>query len=261
MNRISEQLLVGFRRLFGRFVPATPVIQEWEWYARDFQSSSGESSRLLGVEWNDPTAIGIDVPGDQVVRHLNERVFRPYLGHTSALLEIGSGGGRFSAVLLEDTDRLIATDTSPTMLRILRKRFAGEKRIEYVQLSGSGLEGVPDRSVDAVFSYDVFVHLSPWEVFSYLLEIRRVLRRGGRAILHHANTFSDLGWRRFLRDVDRSRKRERPDARFSLMTPEVMSELARRSGMQVRGTVTDVVRRDCIVLLESAREADEGGGD
>jgi cyclopropane fatty-acyl-phospholipid synthase-like methyltransferase len=44
-----------------------------------------------------------------------------------------------------------------------------------------------DESVDVVWSFDVFVHVSPLETERYVAEIRRVLRPGGRAVIHHGN--------------------------------------------------------------------------
>ncbi len=243
------------RRLLGRRLPDSPVAQEWEWYARD-HTRRGPSGGFLGDEWNAPDVIGVDVPPERIVEHLDERVFAPFLGSTGTLLEIGAGGGRFTAILLRHARRLIAADTSPTMLKLLRRRFAQEPRVEYLQVDGTGRIPLAEGSVDAAFSYDVFVHLRHWEIYLYLVELRRLLRAGGRAVIHHANTFSDLGWRRSLADAAAVRRGERPKAAFSVMTPELMGERSRRAGLAVHRFVTDAVRRDCITLLL----APEAGG-
>jgi hypothetical protein len=77
-----------------------------------------------------------------------------------------------------------------------------------------------------------------------------VLRPDGIAVLHHANTLSDLGWLRFLRDVSRVRAGEHAQAQFTPMTPSFMSELARRAGFAVRASMTTLVKRDCITVLD-----------
>ena len=56
-------------------------------------------------------------------------------------------------------------------------------RLDCVELGGCGLGPVGDASADAVFSFDVFVHLPRRDTFNYLSEIRRVLRPGGKAII------------------------------------------------------------------------------
>lgn len=42
-----------------------------------------------------------------------------------------------------------------------------------------------DGIVDAIWSYDVFVHINPIDARSYFCELRRVLKPGGRAVIHH----------------------------------------------------------------------------
>lgn len=239
-----------FARLFGGFRSQDPVITEWERYAR--WHSRTYPGAPLGEEWNRPESIGVDAPGEQLVEHLDHEVFAPWLGpDCGTLLEIGAGGGRFTAILAPRVRRLLAADTSPTMVKLLRTRFAGTPNVEPLLLDGKGLAPIADHSVDAAFSYDVFVHLSPWTIYAYLEELRRVLVPGGRALVHHGNTFSELGWSRFLYDVEGSRKGGAPDARFTLMTPDAMAGLAGRAGLVIERAITDVVRRDCITLLRS----------
>src|SRR5207244_8520763 len=104
-------------------------------------------------------------------------------------------------------------------MEILAERFKDEQTIEYLLLDGYGLAGVDDGSVDAAFSYGVFVHLQHWDMFNYLCELHRVLRPGGRGIIQHPNTLSELGWARFVEDLPGSLNRYKRGATFSVMTP------------------------------------------
>ena len=242
-----------------------PVAEEWEWYARRHRKESGragggEAGAHLGDEWNVPETVGADVAAHELVEHVVSTVLAPHLGAAAArgtLLEIGAGGGRFTAALLPHASRILAADTAPSMIALLEKRFAGEPRVSPLLLDGKGLGALADASVDAAFSYDVFVHLSPWVTGLYLMELARVLRPGAPVAIHHANTLSDLGWKRFVRDVERLRRGERPDSRFQPMTPELFAGIAERAGLRVERCVTDVVRRDAITL---ARKAGPSGG-
>lgn len=221
------------------------ISEEWEVYAR----KNKDREFWLGDEWNEPERIGVDVAPDQIVQTLDERVFTPFLGTCDVLLEIGPGGGRFTEVLLPKCRRLIAADTSKTMLDILGRRFEGEDRIERLLLDGDGLNGVLDASIDAVFTYGVFVHLQPWDIYRYLCEIRRVLRPGGKGLVHHPNTLSELGWATFVGDVPRSVNRHKPGGTFTVMTPELMSAFIERSGLRLEKIDNDTVRRDSITMF------------
>jgi SAM-dependent methyltransferase len=126
----------------------------------------------------------MDAAADEIVPVLDRELFAPFLGTCDTIVELGPGGGRFTAVLLPKCRRLLAAATSPTMLAMLRRRFAGDARLECVPLDGQGLGPIADASADAVFAFDVFVHLPQWDAFNYLREIRCVLRPGGKAVLH-----------------------------------------------------------------------------
>lgn len=234
-------------RLRWLFRQPDSVAQEWEWYARDHQRT--RPGAPLGDEWNTPMVVGLEVHDESVVAYIDRTIIEPFIGQAATVLEIGAGGGRFTEVLARRATRLIATDTSPTMLLLLRKRFEGRPSVVVQWLDGFQLGEVGDRSIDAAFSYDVFVHLSPWHTYSYLEELHRVLRPGGKAVIHHAHTFSTLGWQRFLRDVSRARNRKPAQAQFMPMTPELMRGLVERAGLVVEDSITTIVRRDCITLL------------
>jgi SAM-dependent methyltransferase len=105
---------------------------------------------------------------------------------TSAL-EIGPGAGRWSQALAARASRLVLVDVSERPLELCRERFNGDTRILYILSSGSDLPGVEDGSIDAVWSFDVFVHVAPRDQAAYLEEIARVLAPGGTAVVHHSD--------------------------------------------------------------------------
>src|SRR5690606_30154563 len=64
--------------------------------------------------------------------------------------------------------------------------------------TGAELAGVPDDSVDLVFSFDVFVHFKMDLVHQFLQSVRRVLKPDGLALIHFV-TWNDTAleiWRR-----------------------------------------------------------------
>jgi SAM-dependent methyltransferase len=236
------------------------VAAGWDWYARNSRygrgasggpSGGGAVNERMGDQWSMPEVLGVNVPRGQFLRYLDEQMIGPYFGAGGSVLEIGAGGGRLTELLLTRCDRVIAADTGRTMIRLLRERFGDHPKIEYMLLDGHGLSAIPDASLDKVFSYDVFVHLQPWDVFNYLREIRRTLKPEGRAIIHHSNSFSELGWKKFVSDVPQNVGRHKTFDSFSVMTPQMMKDLAVRAGLEVMQQRLDLVPRDCVTFLRA----------
>lgn len=241
------------RRFIRRLVGVTPedptTTEGWEQYARNVIR---RGDRRLGEEWNEPQAIGVDVPPEEIPQYIDRAIIGPFLGTRDAILEIGAGGGRWTELLLARSRCVIAGDTSPSMLDLLRARLGSPPSLETVLLDGRGLGPIADASVDAVFSYDVFVHLPHWDIFNYLREIHRVLRPGGRALIHHGHVLSELGWKNFLEEIPSTVNRHTPFGNFSVMTPDLMREFATRAGLICDALRTDIVRRDCMACLRKS---------
>jgi SAM-dependent methyltransferase len=247
LKHIPFKIRMKIRKSLASMLGET-VSQGWDNYAKKFRADSGKH---LGEEWNEPEVIGFDVPPGQIVSSLDQMIIQPFLGAPDVILEIGPGGGRFTDILLPKCQKVIAADTSPTMLSLLRERFKDNPKLECVLLDGQGLRPIHDKSVDAAFSFDVFVHLEQWDIFNYLSELKRVLKPGGKALIHHGNSFSELGWKRFVADTAQQLNVPKDWGTFSFMTPAVFKELAERSGLQYTECITDIVRRDGISLLKS----------
>jgi SAM-dependent methyltransferase len=247
---VSENFRARLRKNLAS-IAGLSVTQGWENYARNFKPVTGAH---LGDEWNEHELIGIDVPPDQIVATLDLEVLQPFLGTVDVLLEIGPGGGRWTQVLLPKANKLIAADPSPSMLSLLRKRFGNDPKLECVLIDGNGLKPIKDHSVDAGFSYDVFVHLEQWDIYNYLCELKRVLKPGGKALIHHGNTFSELGWKRFVSEVPTQVNIPKVWGTFSFMCPQVFQEFTERAGLNYLGCITNVVKRDGISLMQSPKE-------
>jgi ubiquinone/menaquinone biosynthesis C-methylase UbiE len=208
-ERLEDALLEieGARGVFG------PAHQGW----RD--NSAAENRRRwdqwdwsrLGEEWT------ASEPWKQA---MVDEVLLPTIPPGGTVLEIGPGGGRWSVVLQPRAERLILVDVAQRPLDLVAERLGEPGNAEYVLTSGSALVGVDDASVDAVWSFDVFVHVAPVDQAGYLDEIARVLRPGGVAAIHHADgrnrgaAPSRRGWR-------------------APMTAELFAALARERGLTV----------------------------
>jgi SAM-dependent methyltransferase len=103
------------------------------------------------------------------------------------VLEIAPGFGRWTQFLLTQTNEYYGVDYSSICVEQCRKRFAGFVRAQFVQNDGRSLDGVPDNSIDFVFSYDSLVHVELDVVGGYCEQIIRKLSQCGIAFLHHSN--------------------------------------------------------------------------
>jgi SAM-dependent methyltransferase len=145
-----------------------------------------------GEEWNS---------SPEWKQALIEHVLARWIPKGAIALEIGPGAGRWTQALLVRASRLVLADVSERPLMLCRERFNDAASIEYILSSGSDLPGVDDGSIQAVWSFDVFVHLAPRDQAAYLEEIARVLAPGGVAVLHHSDGYdrgrlpSRFGWR------------------------------------------------------------------
>jgi SAM-dependent methyltransferase len=129
-------------------------------------------------------------------RSVIRTILDPNIHAGGFVLEIGPGAGRWSVELQKRAAKLLGIDISETSVRECRRRFASCTNVEFRLGSGSDLEGVPDASIDAIWSFDVFVHINRSEFLCYAKEFARVLKPGGIGIIHHGSCGGSRGgWR------------------------------------------------------------------
>jgi SAM-dependent methyltransferase len=119
-------------------------------------------------------------------RSVVETFLDPFLGPGVDVLEVGPGFGRWSEFMVGRSRSLTLVDVSGTCIEACRERF-GQDMPEnaFVVNDGRSLP-VPDASLDLVWSFATFVHIDEPDVDAYLSECHRVLRPGGRFVIHHA---------------------------------------------------------------------------
>lgn len=110
------------------------------------------------------------------------------------ILEIGCGVGRVGAILAPICKMWIGCDVSGNMLTHAAKRLVALTNVRLVEISGFGLDPIPNESLDLVYCTVVFMHLEEWERYRYLTEAYRVLRPGGRIFIDNFTLTTDEGW-------------------------------------------------------------------
>lgn len=180
-----EQLLLAIEGRRGVLGPAHERHADHS-AARNREVWSLYDWQTAGEEWS---------PSAEWRAALVAEVLEPNVPEGGTTLEIGPGAGRWSEVLRDRAAKLIVVDVAERALELTRERLGPGDDVEYLRSSGSTLPGVPDASVDAVWSFDVFVHIAPHDVAGYLAEVSRVLRSDGLAVIHHSGARDPRFWR------------------------------------------------------------------
>lgn len=127
-----------------------------------------------------------------------ESQVRRYVGARSSVLELGSGTGMHTGILLQVGGRVVASDISKHCLEVLRNRYESEKLSTEI----ADMESLPfsDRCFDAVTSAG---SLSYGDNRMVMMEIYRVLKPGGVFIcvdsLAHNPVYRLNRWLHYLR--------------------------------------------------------------
>ncbi len=123
-------------------------------------------------------------------------ILRPNIKPGSDVLEIGPGAGRWTEHLILDARSYIGVDISAECVRICEKRFNNCAMARFVCNSGADLAVLSDSSIDRIWSFDAFVHINRAEVAEYVKEMKRVMRPGALAVIHHGDHGGRTGgWR------------------------------------------------------------------
>jgi ubiquinone/menaquinone biosynthesis C-methylase UbiE len=160
------------------------IWNNWDWKAK-------------GEEWSISPAWKASVIG-----HL----LRPNIRERADVVEIGPGGGRWTEELIARCNTVKAVDISEACVKECQLRFKDAGNAEFIVGSGSDLKAIRNASVDAIWSFDVFVHVNKPEFRNYASEFARVLRPGGRGVIQHGAVGGrNGGWRSDARTEDVAR--------------------------------------------------------
>jgi SAM-dependent methyltransferase len=161
----------------------------------------------------------------------------------TCVLELACGHGRHAEKLREQAQTVILVDINVGNIEFCRTRFKEFSQFRYVLTNGYSLDTVQERECSAILSYDAMVHFDSDVVRAYLQEMARVLKPGGRALIHHSNYSANPGgdvhnnpcWRNF-------------------MTEQLFHHYAARSGLRrLASKLMDWEGHpalDCLTLLE-----------
>lgn len=114
---------------------------------------------------------------------LYDRVLKNYLKENQTVLDYGCGPGFLSKIASEHVEKIYACDISTGALACARV-VNNSENLEYVIADESGLNSIPNESVDLVFSFHLIQHLTD-EIFEIVLaNCQKKLKQGGLLLLH-----------------------------------------------------------------------------
>ena len=155
----------------------------------------------LGEEWTLHAKRYKGIEPDAWKQSIINEVMLKYIRGGSVILEIGPGAGRWTETLANMADSLILVDISKKCLDLCKERFKSYDNIKYVLTKGT-LDFIQDNSIDYIWSYDVFVHINPKDIRSYLHDMQRILKPQGYSIIHHSGQYDtktrEKGFRSFM---------------------------------------------------------------
>jgi SAM-dependent methyltransferase len=93
--------------------------------------------------------------------------------------EIGSGDGTVARLLAPLCLSLDCNDISASFLEKARANCAEHTNLCFHRIEDKYLDHLPAESYDFGFSLHVFIHFNPYDVFNYLLAVKRILKPGG----------------------------------------------------------------------------------
>ena len=158
------------------------IWESWDW------NTAGGEEWTLSKEWKDSLIINV----------LHKYI--PLGGH---ILEIGPGAGRWTEVLVEMATKFTGVDISESCIKICNEKFGSKTGRRFLLGNGKDLSGIESGSIDALWSFDVFVHINKAEVASYVREFNRVMRHGAVGAIHHGTCGGiNGGWRSDLMTAD-----------------------------------------------------------
>jgi hypothetical protein len=179
--------------------------------ALDRAKLAGQPERdgLYGLQWGDPQR-------EPWLRFVRDEFLLPFVHPDRVGVEIGPGGGRWTRYLLT-LSRLYAVDLHQELLDELARNFR-TPGLFLVKNTGTDFPLIELRSVDLVFSFDVFVHLDIPIIKSYLDNIKTIIRPGADVIIQYS---------------DKTKKAARENLTFSDNDPTRMCAVIAAGGYRI----------------------------
>lgn len=222
-------------------MPTVKWNKRWSKGLRGALQSRGKA-KYFGDQWGTPSRetkffqrLNPLMITPEKLAHVVESYIEPYVKSTSVVMEIGSGGGRWTRYFLKAKETIIV-ELNPESFEYLKSRFGeSSSKFRFYNTSGYELDGILDESVDFMFSFGTFVHIDPEGIGSYMENIKRILKQGGTGVIHYSN---------------KERIRAKLNPSFSRMNPTKMELLVSQAGLKVVEHNDSLLNHSSIVVFQ-----------
>jgi SAM-dependent methyltransferase len=133
---------------------------------------------------------------EPAMEYLWNRLVWPFIADCNfeTVIDLAAGLGRNSAMLAGRSTTLVIMDIQPGNVAVCRHRFRGMTNIDYLVNNGFDFRPVASNWATLIYCFDAMVHFDSDVVRSYLRDVGRVVKKGGRAFFHHSNYTDGGDW-------------------------------------------------------------------
>ena len=160
------------------------------------------------------------------------------------VIELACGRGRHVQKYIDNANKITLVDILEKNIDFCKERYKDTDKISYYKNNGYDFEDLPSDSFSAIFSYDAMVHFEMLDIYDYLKEMNRVLKKGGMALLHHSNNNTD--YRATFETAKEKHSR-------AFMSKELFAYLAYKAGFEIVEQIVidwgEVRDLDCVSLI------------
>lgn len=195
----------------------------------------------------------IDASGAHHARYLVDGLD---LNAKDVVLEVGCGVARLGKHVAPHVKEWWGLDVSERMVEIARDRCAHLSNVHLLAGSGSDLSALASQSFDKVYCHAVLIHMDKEDVYSYLVEVGRVLKPGGLFYFDVWNICHPVGWLRW--QVERklyATRSHRPPHRNQFSSPDEVRAMLAHTNLEVVQLVESFYVQTVATVVPEGRDA------
>jgi hypothetical protein len=144
-----------------------------------------QSPPIYGLQWGDPDFVA-------PLRFIKERYVSRYVNPAHNSVEIGPGGGRWTRYL-SGFKTIYAVDYHQPLLEELKRNFGKQRNIRFIKNNGTDFPGIPEKSIDYLFSFGTFVHLDFNQIEGYLTSIKPIMAPEANVVIQYSDKTKIMG--------------------------------------------------------------------